>query len=91
MEPLHVLPLNVATPESAPMTAHLAIEGMTCGGCAAKVRRALSALPGVAAATVDLAHHRAAVGYDPEAVTLEAMLRAVEALDYAARPLSAAD
>lgn len=80
-------PLNVLTPESAPRTALLAIEGMTCGGCAAKVRRTVAELPGVVAVTVDLAANQATVGYDPEQVTVEAMVRAVESLDYAARPV----
>lgn len=33
----------------------LAISGMTCGGCAGAVARALSAVPGVAEVRVDLA------------------------------------
>ena len=39
----------------------LAIKGMTCGGCAGAVTRALSAVPGVAEARVDLAGGRATV------------------------------
>ncbi|HEY9855317.1 MAG TPA: heavy metal-associated domain-containing protein [Stenomitos sp.] len=80
-------PLNVLTPESAPMTATLAIDGMTCGGCAAKVRRTLTALPGVVAATVELATHRATVGYDPALVSLESITHAVAALEYDVRPV----
>lgn len=65
-----------------PASAHLAIDGMTCGGCAAKVRRTLEALPGVATATVDLAQHQATVGYDPATVSPAALAQAVEALGY---------
>jgi copper chaperone CopZ len=39
----------------------LAISGMTCGGCAGAVTRALSAVPGVVEARVDLAAGRATV------------------------------
>ena len=39
----------------------LAIPGMTCGGCASAVARALSAVPGVVEARVDLADGRATV------------------------------
>lgn len=39
----------------------LAIPGMTCGGCAGAVSRALSAVPGVVEARVDLAGGRVTV------------------------------
>ncbi|HEV2270761.1 MAG TPA: heavy metal-associated domain-containing protein [Steroidobacteraceae bacterium] len=39
----------------------LAISGMTCGGCASAVARALSAVPGVVEARVDLAGGRVTV------------------------------
>ena len=39
----------------------LAIAGMTCGGCAGAVTRALSAVPGVTEVRVDLSDGRATV------------------------------
>ena len=39
----------------------LAVSGMTCGGCASAVARALSAVPGVVAARVDLPGGRVTV------------------------------
>ena len=39
----------------------LAVSGMTCGGCASAVARAVSAVPGVVAARVDLAAGRVTV------------------------------
>lgn len=39
----------------------LAVAGMSCGGCAGAVARALSAVPGVLEARVDLAGGRATV------------------------------
>ena len=53
----------------------LAISGMTCGGCAGAVTRALSAVPGVVAARVDLAGGRATVTGTARA---EELIRAVQ-------------
>ena len=53
----------------------LAISGMTCGGCAGAVGRALSAVPGVAEVRVDLAGGRATVTGTARA---EDLIRAVE-------------
>lgn len=78
-------PLPMLTPDAAPATARLEIEGMTCGGCAAKVRRTLSAVPGVIAAEVTLAEKLATVGYDPSRVSVEAIAQAVVALAYEVR------
>lgn len=53
----------------------LAISGMTCGGCANAVARALSQVPGVVDARVDLAGARATVTGTARAQDL---IRAVE-------------
>jgi copper chaperone CopZ len=57
----------------------LAIAGMTCGGCAGAVTRALSAVPGVVAAQVDLAGGRATVTGTARA---EELIRAVQAAGF---------
>jgi P-type Cu+ transporter len=57
----------------------LAISGMTCGGCAGAVIRALSAVAGVTAARVDLAGGRATVTGTARAADL---IRAVEAAGF---------
>jgi len=49
--------------------AELAVEGMTCGTCAARVEKTLTRQPGVAHAAVNFATGRAVVAYDPRAVT----------------------
>lgn len=54
----------------------LKIGGMTCSGCVNSVTRALTAVPGVTRADVDLAAARATVTYDA-AKTSPAALRAV--------------
>ena len=43
------------------MTKHLSIEGMSCGNCVKHVTAALSGIPGVTAARVDLATKSAVV------------------------------
>ncbi len=65
-------------------TIELAIEGMTCASCVGRVERALSAVPGVAEATVNLATERATVRGSADAATL---IAAVADVGYAARPV----
>ncbi len=57
----------------------LAISGMTCGGCAGAVTRALSAVPGVVEARVDLAGGRATVTGTARA---DDLVRAVQAAGF---------
>ena len=49
------------------------VEGMTCASCVAHVERALKAVPGVAAASVNLATERAGIefGVAPESGNLD--------------------
>jgi heavy metal translocating P-type ATPase len=63
-------------------TVDLAIEGMTCASCVARVERALSAVPGVASASVNLATERATVTGTADTALLQ---RAVEAAGYGGR------
>ena len=65
--------------------ARLSVTGMHCGACADKVHAALTALPGVSGATVDLANHSAEVVYDPAKVTPEQMTAAIARLGFAAK------
>ena len=65
----------------------LAIEGMHCAACTARIERALDAVPGVAGAMVNLATAEAAVEYDPDRVDLAKMAAAVQGAGYKARPL----
>jgi Cu+-exporting ATPase len=51
-------PLNTAVLD-------LAVEGMTCASCVFRVEKALSVVPGVSKATVNLATQRAHIVYDP--------------------------
>ncbi|WP_241974100.1 heavy metal translocating P-type ATPase [Aliidiomarina maris] len=65
-------------------TIELAIEGMTCASCVGRVERALKAVPGVTAATVNLATERASVRGSMGSETLVA---AVVGAGYNARPI----
>jgi len=64
------------------MTIELHITGMTCGHCRASVYRALTAVPGVVEATVDLATGKAQVTGNP---AIEQLLAAVEEEGYTAQ------
>jgi copper chaperone len=58
------------------------VQGMTCGGCVASVKRVLEALPGVANVNVTLNPARATADYDPERVSAEALRDAVQNAGY---------
>ena len=68
------------TPQTAGPTLTLAVEGMTCASCSGRVERALRALPGVTAATVNLATGRAEV---TGAVAPDLVIGAVRSAGYA--------
>ena len=61
----------------------LAIMGMTCASCAARIERKLNKLDGVTA-TVNYATERATVEFDPELTPAEDLLGAVKAAGYQA-------
>ena len=61
----------------------LAISGMTCASCAARIEKRLNKLDGVAA-SVNFASEHAAVTFDPAAVRVEDLIGAVEAAGYGA-------
>ena len=60
----------------------LSIGGMTCASCVAHVERALSAVPGVLDASVNLATEQASVTYVPGAADLADLRQAVEGAGY---------
>ena len=60
----------------------LPITGMTCAACAARVQAGLSKMEGVKEASVNLATERATIVYDPEKVSIEAIMAAVKDLGY---------
>ena len=62
----------------------LGITGMTCASCVRRVERALGRVPGVQAASVNLATGTARVAFAPAPGIGPALVRAVEAAGYAA-------
>jgi Cu+-exporting ATPase len=70
-------------------TVDLAIGGMTCAGCAARVEKALKAAPGVSLAEVNLAMARARVS--GEEVSFGRIADAVQKAGYHAYPLAQAE
>jgi Cu+-exporting ATPase len=67
----------------------LAITGMSCASCVARVEKALAAVPGVSAASVNLATEKARVRMTP-GTPPAALIAAVDAAGYHALPAPAA-
>lgn len=65
----------------------LAIKGMTCASCVARIERALKAVPGVSSANVNLATEWATVDFTAGAVDGAALEAAVAAAGYEARQI----
>lgn len=63
----------------------LTIDGMTCASCVSKVEKALTSVPGVQAARVNLATEKARVKMDHDSVLHEDILKAVEKVGYTAK------
>jgi Cu+-exporting ATPase len=61
----------------------LAITGMTCASCAARIEKRLNKVDGVTA-TVNFASEHAAVAFDPAQVDIDDLIGAVEAAGYGA-------
>ena len=66
--------------------AQLPIEGMTCASCVRRVEKALTKLPGVEVANVNLATEQATVRYNPAMVGRDEFRKAVEKAGYGIRP-----
>ncbi len=60
----------------------LAVRGMTCAACQARVQRALQRVPGVEDATVNLMMGNAAVRFDPAVVSRDTLLDTVRRTGY---------
>jgi P-type Cu+ transporter len=68
------------------LTVDLAVTGMTCASCVRRVERALTKVPGVEMASVNLATERASVTLGGQA-TINDLLTAVENAGYHGQPL----
>lgn len=62
---------------------YLAIDGMSCGHCVARVSKALGELPGVKVGGVEVGSAR--IEYDPARVSVDRITSAIDNAGYAAR------
>ena len=84
----------MTTPEAtvtqgAPEQVRLAITGMTCASCSARIERKLGKVPGVDSATVNLATEKALVSFSAP-VTVQQIVAEVEKTGYGASVIGAA-
>jgi Cu+-exporting ATPase len=77
--------------EAVTETAELVIEGMSCASCVRRIEQALARLPGVVAASVNLAAERATVRSVAGAVSVAALEAAIRDAGYAARSAAGRD
>ena len=74
---------------TAPERVTLAVSGMTCAACSARVQRALGETPGVTDASVNLMTGQATVDFDPRVTGSDDLVEAVRATGYDAEALAA--
>ena len=60
----------------------LKVTGMTCGGCENAIRRVLSMVEGVTAATASHKNESVTVSYDPQKASRDQIVRAIETAGY---------
>lgn len=60
------------------------VEGMSCVACVARVKKEISAMPGVAAVNVDLLERNARISFDPKRVSSKELAAAIDKLGYKA-------
>jgi len=69
-------------------TLHLAISGMACAACSARIERVLRAADGVAEASVNLATESASVVYDPRVTRPAALIQHIADAGFGAQAVS---
>lgn len=62
------------------------VPGMTCQHCSMAIKRALSMVPGVRGAEIDLGTKKINVSFDPSKVELGKLIEAIEKVGYEAFP-----
>ncbi len=71
-----------------PKTVRLKIEGMTCGGCSAKIGKAVGSVGGAALRTLNLQEGYADVEFASAATTTDAVVMSIAEAGYHASPMS---
>ncbi|MFD4273204.1 heavy metal translocating P-type ATPase [Streptomyces cyaneofuscatus] len=82
--PTHSATASATTPATGTGTVELAIGGMTCASCAARIEKKLNRMDGVEA-TVNYATEKAKVTYRGEDVSVQDLISTVEATGYTAQ------
>ena len=72
-------------------TKELAISGMSCASCVARIDRALAKIPGVQLVSVNLATERATVTYLAGMVNADTLINKIAMLGFAASPIASGD
>ncbi|MFZ5811783.1 MAG: heavy metal translocating P-type ATPase, partial [Thermodesulfobacteriota bacterium] len=80
-----------ATPPQAEASLELAITGMHCAACSARIERAVGALPGVLGATVNLAAETGKFSFDPQRTSVRDIRRTIRDLGFGSESLQATD
>ncbi len=76
--------MSVVLPPASIVEVELAVQGMTCGACAAKIQKELNEIPGIEAA-VNYATESAMVAFDGDSVSEAIVIKAIEHAGYSAR------
>lgn len=78
--------MSLVLPPASIIEVELAVQGMTCGACAAKIQKELNEIPGIEAA-VNYATESAMVAFDGDSVSEATVIKAIEHAGYSARAM----
>ena len=78
--------MSVVIPPNQVIEVELAVQGMTCAACAARIEKTLNDIDGVEAA-VNYATETAMVAFNGEALSQDAVLTAISNIGYSAHPV----
>ncbi len=84
-----ILALSASTVLAATRTVTIQVKGMTCGGYAASLEKALKNTEGVSEARVSYARGEAWIKYDDQKVTIAKLREAINNAGYEAVPVTA--
>ena len=76
------LSLGASTVFAATRTVNIRVKGMTCGGCATSVEKALKATEGVMDARVSFERGKAIIKYDDQKVTVEKLREVINSTGF---------
>jgi len=76
---------------SSEVTLDLAIKGMTCASCSARIEKVVSGLDGVRTMQVNLAAETGVAVFDPDTISKRRILESISGLGFEAEPLAEQD